>query len=686
MRIPSVQQRYWSFNGGLDQVSPPIQKSPGFARAALNFECNVLGGYSRVKGYECFDGQASPSDAQYHILSATITGSPVVGNTLTGSTSAASGKIIAIAETYFVLTKVSGTYSAGENLNVGGPTIAVATDTNFPGSATTSALNASYLNLAADVYRADIAAVPGSGNILGVIKHNNIVYAFRNNAGGTAAAIYKSSSSGWVSVPLGREVSFTSGGTTVIAEGNTVTGATSAATAVVKRVVLISGSWAGGDAAGRLILSSQTGTLQAENLNIGASLNVATISGNSSAIALAPSGRYELVAHNFGGTVNTRRIYGCDGVNRAFEFDGTDYGYVPISTGMSTDTPKHIAVQKNHLFLSFGASAQHSGTGEPYVFTIITGAQEIAVGDTITGFLVLPGSETSGAMAIYCRNATKILYGNDSTDWLLATYSEEAGALEWTQQFIGTGLVLDDQGLTTLATTQQFGNFKSASITDRVDPSIRGILNTAVASTIIRAKNQYRLFFTGGSGLYVTMNGAKVSGIMPVTLADPVACIWSGESGSGEEEVFYGSTNGMVYQMEVGTSFDGDAIDWLLAMSFNHLGSPRVMKSFRGATVEITGDSYVEYYVSHRLAYGQTAVVEQPSEQAATLTLSATNWDSGNWDSGFYDATTLAPQSFDVVGDGENISLRISGSSDQFDAFTVNGAVVDFIPRRTLRP
>lgn len=78
---------------------------------------------------------------------------------------------------------------------------------------------------------------------------------------------------------------FTSGGTYEIVPGDTVTGATSAATARVVAVSLSSGTWAGGDAAGTLTVDTHSGTFQAENLNVGANTNVATIAGAMTAVA-----------------------------------------------------------------------------------------------------------------------------------------------------------------------------------------------------------------------------------------------------------------------------------------------------------------------------------------------------------------------------------------------------------------
>ena len=78
-----------------------------------------------------------------------------------------------------------------------------------------------------------------------------------------------------------KRLAFTSGGTTAIAVGDTITGATSAATAKVMSVELSSGTWAAGTAAGEFLIESQSGTFESENLDVGASTNLATIAANS---------------------------------------------------------------------------------------------------------------------------------------------------------------------------------------------------------------------------------------------------------------------------------------------------------------------------------------------------------------------------------------------------------------------
>lgn len=81
---------------------------------------------------------------------------------------------------------------------------------------------------------------------------------------------------------LDKVIVFTSGGTGEVKRGDTLTGATSSATAKVREVILDSGSWAGGDAAGWFLCDHEdvTGTLQSENANqagSGTQSNIVTI-------------------------------------------------------------------------------------------------------------------------------------------------------------------------------------------------------------------------------------------------------------------------------------------------------------------------------------------------------------------------------------------------------------------------
>jgi hypothetical protein len=681
MQMPSQDSEFFAFGGGLDIVTPPLFMKSGMARESQNYECDVNGGYARIKGYERFDGQAKPSDATYAIIGITLTGTIAVGNTITGGTSAATAVVIAAPDsTSRVLTKVVGVFQVGEDLKVAAVTQATATTTAVTGSAATPLLSAQYTNLAADVYRADILAVPGSGDVLGVQRFGGVTYAWRNNAGGTAAAIYASSAAGWVAVPLYNELSFTAGAVAIPAEGATIT--QGANTATLKRVVLISGTFAGGTAAGRFICTTPApGNFVAGAATLTGGVTC-TLSGVQTAITLLPGGLYEIVVENFGGSIATLRMYGCDGVNRGFEFDGVVL--VPISTGMTIDTPNHVFAHLKQLFFSFLASVQHAAPGTPYVWSAVLGAAEIAMGDTVSGFMSQPGAQTSGALAIFSRNRTDILYGTGVSNWQKITYRSELGAYARSIQDMGSAVFLDDQGVMDMRTAQEFGNFLTSALSAQIRPWLNSERTRISASCIVRDKSQYRLFFSDNYALFVTFKGGRVVGMMQQLFSHPVRCVSSVEEPGGHESIFFGSSSGMVYQMENGTSFDGEDIEHYLSMAFNFSRSPRVDKSYQHCALEVTGTGYAAFNFSYQLGYNST-LIEQPGNQALETSFSPVFWDSFTWDAFVWDGVSLAPSVADMVGTAENFSLMLRGKSDFHQSVRFSGALVHFLKRRPIR-
>jgi len=673
LTTPKVNYDLIRLNGGLDQVTPTLSLPPGVARRAANFECSITGGYTRIAGYERFDGRPSPSAATYNILVCTFTGTVTVGQTVTGSISAATGRVIAVTVASVVITRETGTFVVNDVLNNGAGN--VATITTVQGVSADGLTDATYQNLAADNYRADITAVPGTGSILGVAYYNGVCYAWR------LTSMYKSTAGGWVAVTLGKELSFSTG-TAAIVDGNTVTGATSGATGVVARVVLQSGTFASGNAAGRLILSSSTGVFTSgENLTVAAAVK-AIAGGAATQITLTTGGRYETVIANFGGGTANYKLYGCDGVNRAFEFDGTTF--VPIATGMAVDTPNHITFHKQHLFLSFGASVQFSGLGYPYQWTPLLGAGEIAMNAEVTNLLVLPGDQSSGALAIYTRSDTSVLYGTSSANFSLSTFNSGTGAIAYTAQNMDQAYVLDDRGIISLGTSLNFGNFVPASLTMNIPKFIEQHRGLAVGSTVNRDKGQYRVFFSDGTGLYMTILNGQVLGSMPIQFGHNINCSVDSEAPSGGTVQFFGSTNGFVYQMDLGTSFDGDFIPANINLVYNSTKSPRILKRYRKAAVELSGDSYAEIQFGYDLGY-RTAALTQPDDASYQNDLRSSYWDDMSWDNFVWDGSDISPSEIEVTGTAENMAIRVSTNSDLFEPFTVNNIIVHYTLRRGLR-
>jgi hypothetical protein len=679
-QFAKVQYAMIPLAGGLDQVTPTLSLRPGVARDSVNFEASITGGYTRIAGYERFDGRPNPSDAEFTVITVTIASAISAGDTITGATSAATGVVILVDGSTVVYTKDTGAFTIGENVQVGGVTKGVVTALGGAVSASAQTL-AEYLALAADNYREDIDAVPGEGPVRGVVYYNSTVYAWRNNVGNTALNMYKSSSSGWTQVSLGYELSFDTGSIALV-DGDVVNGHTSGATGTIARVVLESGAWSTGDAAGRLIFASITGTFSAsDHIRVGAT-KYAEAASTQSAITLQPDGRVETVIANFGGSVSSTRMFGADGLNRAFEFDGTTY--VPLRTGMAVDAPDHIAFHKQHLFLSFGSSVQFSAIGDPYRWDPVLGAGEIALIDDVTCFLVQPGDQSTGAMAIYSDSNTFILYGSSSENFNLVSYNVGTGAKPYSAQNVGVSYVFDDRGVINLQTTLNYGNFDSAALTLNIRPFVQQRRNLITASGVSREKGQYRIFFSDGYGLYLTFANGKMMGAMPVQFPNPVTCMSEGQKPDGSETSFFGSTDGYVYRLDAGTSFDGAEISANMVLVFNAIGSPRMLKRFRRGSLEITGTSYAEFAFSYDLGYGSTEY-EQPTQRSYESNLISSFWDSAIWDAFVWDGRTLAPSEVEVEGTAENIAVRVASISSIYQSFTVNSVILHYSMRRGIR-
>lgn len=679
MSLPPVRTSFFALDGGLNQVTPSLSLPPGNVREALNFEVGIDGGYRRRDGYERYDGQAQPYLQNYYRIDCTFTGAVSVGNTIVGDTSSATGVVIAVDSESIYFTKLTGNFVLGEDIEVATVKVAEALGPQQIGGAADPRTNAQYKKLACDVYRADISEVPGAGSVLGVWRYKQKSYAFRNFTGNTEARMYESSASGWVQVDLGYEVAFSNADDDILdAEILTQGGVT----ATVKRLVIETGTIQSGVNTGRLIITEPVGGSFAAGAATASGGAALTLGGAHTAITIPSGGRYEFVNENFKGQADSFCMYGCNGVGRCFEFDGSVF--VPINTGLDDDKPTHIVAHKNHLHVSYRGSSFNSAIGDPYRWAALAGAGEVTAGDDITGYLQMVGSDASDSLAIFTRSRAFILYGASSSDWNLVMFSRESGAMPNTMQNIGEAYMVDEIGIRRLAASDRFGNFQSGQVSNIIRPFFNERVNRANGSMIVRRKNQYRVFFSDGFALFITIDNGKIKGMMPQNHAHTFSCFSSTEDPDGEEWLLAGSTNGFVYRIDKGVNFDGEAMESYIYLPFHHIGSPRTRKRYRRAVYEITGDGFLEFDAMYELGYGSSEIEQGIITQLRTA-LDPVNWDEFVWDTFYWDGRSLSPSEQDLTGTAENISIMIRANSAVIDSFTINSLILHYSERRNLR-
>jgi len=689
-----VKTKYWGFKGGLDLVTAGLEVDPGRVLGSRNYEIGIHSGYRRIDGYERYDGQASPSDASYWSINFDASDTEVAaGETVTGATSGASGVAVIAgvlesgtyagsdAAGYLILYGVSGTFQDNEALQVSAATVATSAAAALERSADTDALDLSYYRAAIEAVRTNIAAVPGSGIIRGVWTYNDVRYAFRDNVGGTAGTMYKSTAAGWVLCDLGHVLFFTAG-TAVFTVGSVLTGDDSGAKGTVGVVGLQSGAWADNDAVGYVVLYSESGTpfTNPETITDAAG-GSATTSSVGADNALPVGGTYRFKNYNFTGHSGTLKMYGVNGVDKAFCFNGDYFAFIP--TAMTSDIPTHIDAKDGQLILTFqGGGLQASAISNPHSWTLLLGGDQIGVGDEITGVLTTVGD----VITVFSRNSTNILSGKGSDNWEMAPHSRTSGAIENSiQQAQGT-IYLDDRGLTLVQQTQDFGDFQDNTLSKLIQPRFDAMKSKVVSSVVVRSKNQYIIYFDDNTAIEATFENRKIVGFMDLNYDRVVRCIVSGEDGDGNEEVFFGSDDGYIYQLNKGTSFDGEEVGAFLRMAYNHFGSPQHWKRFRRVTLEMSAgvDPNIDLEFAPEFSYSDPDI-PTPTIEDYEVKGGGGFWNSSIWNQFYWSGQAVGTLTGYIEGIGYNMSLLINSAATHEKPHAIHGAVIHYSQKGIVR-
>ena len=677
MKFRPLKSEPFPLMGGLDLSTIPMMVKPGRALSAINFEPDTNGGYRRMAGIERFDGRPSPSDAGYSVALGLVSGPMVVGDTLTGVTSGATAVVVSIVSaSEFVVTKVVGTF-VSESFTVGGTTYGTLTSV-IADNETDLELSATYKALAADEYRGDIEQVPGSGYVRGVVCYQGNTYAFRDNTAATACLMYRATTLGWLEIEFGKEVSFTNAVGEIV-EGNVVTGLTSGASGIVKRCLLRTGTWSA-SGVGTLVFDVITGIFASgEALQVGGATKV-TSSSVSSAITLLPGGKFEFDIINFQGSDGSERLYCADGVNLLGEFDGTRW--VPIRTGATVDAPKFVKGHRKHLVVGMGSSVMTSGTAEPYSWTVLTGASELATGQTITGLMPEVGDAQSGSMLVLTDDQAFMLYGNDISDFNLVLHSPNSGGRAYTLQNLGISHYLGPRGITQIVASQAFGNFQLSVLSNDIQTLIDQKLNKEISSCIIRLSNQYRIFFNDGTGLIGQVvpgqNSATVKSFMPFDYGTRIMnTVHSSMDATGNERIFGAGTDGYVYELERGTSLDGDAMRYHLMLHFYHSNSLRLRKNYHRTVIQLQAEGFAAMKLGYSLGFGKKGIPLTLGQDVDVIG-GGSFWDQITDVAVTWDTPYVQEINVKTPGNGDSIAVIISGRSNKTERFTLQTCIPYF--------
>ena len=303
------------------------------------------------------------------------------------------------------------------------------------------------------------------------------------------------------------------------------------------------------------------------------------------------SGIVKFASYNFDGT---EKLIICDGgsTNKPFGYDGTTFTSL---SNLSSDLQgaSDVIIFKNQVFfvdenqLFFGAPYEDVYDNAVGVLGSAQGGGVINIGADITDVIVFRDQ-----LIIFTERSIKRLSGNTVADFRLDPISEDLGAsVSGTVQEVGGDIMfLGPDGLRTLAATDRIGDFNLGSISRNVQKEITNLLLNSISfsSTVIRNKSQYRLF--GFNSGFQNLNALGILGTQYASQgAEGMA--WAETRGinayvthssqeNNDEYILFGNSDGYVYQLERGNSFDGANIECQFESPSFVFEDPRVRKTF----------------------------------------------------------------------------------------------------------
>ena len=171
---------------------------------------------------------------------------------------------------------------------------------------------------------------------------------------------------------------------------------------------------------------------------------------------------------------------------------------------------------------------------------------------------------------------------------------------------------------------------------------------------------------------------------MKFTLHLVGTCKCYGEDKNGDEVLFFGSTDGFIYEIDAGPNHDGAEIQAYIRFPFNHVGSPTRNKQWFKATIEVDADDSVALDITAEFDYGHT---DQPAmeKESFTVTSGGGFWENDEWDDFAFTQPVEGLAEAPVDGLGVNISVKAKSAGTYDNAHKIHGLHLHYSLRGLVR-
>ena len=431
-------------------------------------------------------------------------------------------------------------------------------------------------------------------------------------------------------------------------------------------------------------------------------------------IVARPNGvRYMFARHYYN---NKEYVYMTDGVNlpAVFSLNNGLYRYATFNGDDAVKNPllgaKYCTFFKNQLVLAgmtaaptsiFYSSTANSDLVNPEDadketpqenFNGAT-AGSLEFGDVVTG--IMSHRET---LYVFCESSIFKVQGLESGKLVSLPLTRDIGCLDgFTIQEVGGDLVyLAPDGLRTVAKTERLDDIELGVISRKAGELLTARVKQAplylFSSTVVREKNQYRLWFTRvdnplGSqrGMIASYTYIAETGNFEWAFSEMSSFgVLSADNGYhvGAERIIHcNHVDGVVFQQEKGHTFNEEEIDYVCQLAFTDYGQLGTRKTIHKVLMSSKAEGPVLAGLDVRYDYNNKDVFQPdvyPLERVTLPAIFGKNASIFGDSVVLFGATTYGDSDVYTEGSGFTVSLRIRSLKEIKDSsFDIQSFQID---------
>jgi len=390
---------------------------------------------------------------------------------------------------------------------------------------------------------------------------------------------------------------------------------------------------------------------------------------------------------------NEKVVVLCNGISEAMVLydDGATVTVDAVSsTYLPSTFPYICSIWNQRLLLAYpdGQAYYHQPGSDPTDTAnwdpAIASAGVINLEDTISNFLVTPSS-----FFIFCDNMIKYLHQLDSydsaldVDFVVKTFSGYSGAIwDTAQRIFGNVLFCDDRGISSLSTTDAYGDFKASIISRAIQSTYEKNKNYIIGAAVNRKYNQYNLYYnidnkTVAHSITFSAEGME-DNKLPIKGATTINYL--NEFTTGYESEWFGGADGYVYKAWKGAqSFNCEYIVASFTTSFYSYRSSTSFKAFKRLLFELSADPgtdiHTRCYYDYNVSTTPRGYIE--SFDSETYALPAP-WATEDWSSFRWGGSNAEREFVYLYGIGTNMAVSVACKDKYHDPNTIHNFTTQY--------